>query len=178
MSILLCSSLQRFASGASSRQAIGSIAARAAACDYHLTSTSTASLTKTWSVLAPFSAALPCQHQQSQSRSFSTDTNDSNNDASNATYLTGNVKFYLRDRLYGFIIPDDPLAAGGHNELWFHRTNIQSPHSFDEFPSRPYLVKHERVKFRVEDKGGDAPNATATDITFENGRQVPLFRKK
>ncbi|KAG7345902.1 cold-shock DNA-binding domain protein [Nitzschia inconspicua] len=126
-----------------------------------------------------------------QHRSFSSDNNNNDSDDVSTTttatttttdddgpYLTGTVKFYLRNKLYGFIIPDDPLAANGHNEVWFHRTNIQSPHSFDEFPSRPYLMKQERVKFRLQPGNGTTSQSpTAFDITFENGRTVPLFRK-
>jgi cold shock CspA family protein len=99
-------------------------------------------------------------------------------ESSTDDYLTGTVKFYLRDRLFGFIIPDDPLLAKT-NELWCHRTSIKSDRSFEESPSRPYLRNKERVKFRIQaptEEERDTP--VAIDIVFENGRQVPLFRKK
>ena len=50
------------------------------------------------------------------------------------------------DKAYGFIIPDrDPSE-----EIWVHRTSIDTPHSPEDFPTRPYLVRNERVRFRVE----------------------------
>ncbi|CAJ1964608.1 unnamed protein product [Cylindrotheca closterium] len=90
-------------------------------------------------------------------------------------FLTGTVKFFIRKKAYGFLIPDDPVEAGS-SEVWVHRTSIDSPHSSDEYPTRPYLYKDERVKFRVEfDEEGRTPKAT--ELTFENGKAVPLFRK-
>jgi cold shock CspA family protein len=90
-------------------------------------------------------------------------------------HLTGMVKFFIRKSAYGFLIPDDPAAAGA-SEIWVHRTSFESPHSTDEFPTRPYLYKNERVKFRIEiDEQGRTPKATG--LTFENGKLVPLFRK-
>jgi cold shock CspA family protein len=135
------------------------------------------------------------KHQQLFCRHFSLSSNYSgghvssdDDDAAQQPYLTGTVKFYTRTKLYGFIVPDDPLAAGGNNEVWFHRTGIQSPYSFEKSPARPYLNKHERVKFRLEqplsatdpsnEENDDKKSATAIDIIFENGRQVPLYRKK
>jgi len=128
-------------------------------------------------------------------------TTTTNNNDDDGTYLTGTVKFYLRNRLFGFIIPDDPLVAGP--EVWVHRTSIQTPYSFEEFPNRPYLQKNERVKFQIEyDDGNSDDNKNnnddvigsssgdstgehserenkpkAVNVMFENGRQIPLFRK-
>lgn len=90
-------------------------------------------------------------------------------------FLTGSVKFYIRNKAYGFIIPDDPDRAGTE-EVWVHRTSFDTPHSTDEFPTRPYLYKQERVKFRLEDPEGDRTKK-AIDLTFANGKIVPLFRK-
>ena len=90
-------------------------------------------------------------------------------------FLTGTVKFYIRKKAYGFVIPDNPTEVGSA-EVWVHRTSIDTPHSAEEYPTRPYLYKDERVKFRVEfDEEGRTPKAT--DLTFENGKEVPLFRK-
>lgn len=88
-------------------------------------------------------------------------------------YQTGTVKFYLRDKAYGFIVPDDGSPS---DEIWVHRTSLDTPHSAEEFPTRPYLQRHERVKFRVEQAAAGESNK-AVDVLFENGRQVPLFRK-
>ncbi|KAL3938866.1 MAG: hypothetical protein SGBAC_006305 [Bacillariaceae sp.] len=93
----------------------------------------------------------------------------------NNDFLTGTVKFFIRKKAYGFVIPDDPAEAGS-SEVWVHRTSIDTPHSGEEYPTRPYLYKDERVKFRVEfDEEGRTPKAT--NLTFENGKEVPLFRK-
>lgn len=90
-------------------------------------------------------------------------------------FLTGTVKFYIRKKAYGFIIPDDPAEAGT-SEIWVHRTSIDTPHSGEEYPTRPYLYKDERVKFRVEfEEEGRTPKAM--NLMFENGKEVPLFRK-
>eukprot|EP00980_Cylindrotheca_fusiformis_P015013 scaffold4127_cov126-Cylindrotheca_fusiformis.AAC.9 len=91
-------------------------------------------------------------------------------------YFLGSVKFFIRNKSYGFIIPDDPASAGA-SEIWVHRTSIDSPnHSSDEYPTRPYLYKNERVKFRIEmDQEGRRPKAA--NLKFENGKLVPLFRK-
>lgn len=89
-----------------------------------------------------------------------------------AEYQTGKVKFYLRDKAYGFIVPDDSMEE----EIWVHRTSIDTPHSPEEFPTRPYLQRDERVKFRVE-PAATGQSSKAVDVRFENGRQIPLFRK-
>ena len=115
---------------------------------------------------ATVTASPPTSHTAACRRFGSHDDSD---------YLTGTVKFYLRDRLYGFIVPDDPLLAKT-NELWCHRTGIVSSKTFDESPSRPYLRNKERVKFRVQ--ASDKKTPVAVDIVFENGRPVPLFRTK
>jgi cold shock CspA family protein len=103
-------------------------------------------------------------HPRSCARPFSSDEG--------GEYFTGKVKFYLRDKAYGFIVPDDGVV----DEIWVHRTSLDTPHSPEEFPTRPYLQRDERVKFRVE-KAAAGQSSKATGVRFENGRQVPLFRK-
>jgi cold shock CspA family protein len=102
-------------------------------------------------------------------------TASSSSSSSDEQHLTGLVKFFIRKSAYGFIIPDDPTAAGAE-EIWVHRTSFDSPHSTDEFPTRPYLYKNERVKFRIV-MDGEGRTPKAMDLTFENGKLVPLFRK-
>lgn len=55
--------------------------------------------------------------------------------ASSSGYLTGTVKFYIRSKGYGFIVPDDPLSVP-HSapEVWVHRTSLDTPHLADEYP--------------------------------------------
>jgi cold shock CspA family protein len=96
-------------------------------------------------------------------------------------FFTGSVKFYVRGKAYGFLIPDDPSKVpGGATEIWAHRTSFDTPHSADEFGTRPYLYKGERVKFRIQPETRDGDKVAhdkAIDLRFEDGRQVPLFRK-
>jgi cold shock CspA family protein len=82
------------------------------------------------------------------------------------------VLFYLRNKAYGFINPDDDPSK----QIWVHRTSLDTPHSVEAFPTRPYLLKGESVKFRIE-PGAPGKTDKAVDVRFANGRQVPLFRK-
>jgi cold shock CspA family protein len=101
--------------------------------------------------------------------------------SSSDDFFTGSVKFYVRGKAYGFLIPDDPSKVpGGATEIWAHRTSFDTPHSADEFGTRPYLYKGERVKFRIQPETRDGDKVAhdkAIDLRFEDGRQVPLFRK-
>jgi len=89
-------------------------------------------------------------------------------------FQTGSIKFYIREKAYGFIIPDD-IKAAGSADIWVHRTSFETPHSIEEHPTRPYLYQGERVKFRVKKVKGPTPQAM--DLTFANGEIVPLFRR-
>ena len=96
--------------------------------------------------------------------------------SSDGDYVAGTVKFYMRNKAYGFVIPDKPALVGGSKDVWVQRTSFDTPHSPEEFPIRPYLYKNERVKFRFE-PAPEGGSPKATDLVFENGRQIPLFRK-
>lgn len=89
---------------------------------------------------------------------------------------TGKVKFYLRDKAYGFVTPDDPSFP---SDIWIHRTSIDTPHSPESFPTRPYLIKDERIQFQIEKSAGDGAGQSdkAINVRFANGRQIPLYRK-
>jgi hypothetical protein len=68
---------------------------------------------------------------------------------------------------------------------------LDTPHSPDEFPTRPYLIKNERVRFQVQSTSNNNNNNNSSDnpkskmkqsevaihVRFENGRQIPLYRK-
>lgn len=88
-------------------------------------------------------------------------------------FQTGTVLFYLRNKAYGFITPDNDPSK----QVWVHRTSFDSPHPDDAFPTRPYLLKGESVKFRIEPRGSSDQADKAVDLRFANGRQVPLYRK-
>ena len=90
---------------------------------------------------------------------------------------TGTVKFYLRNKAYGFIVPDDPQSVGHSGEVWVHRTSFDTPHDPLDFPTRPYLLKNERVRFQIAPANDDGQTDKAIRLVFENGREVPLYRK-
>ena len=113
-------------------------------------------------------------------------------------YITGTVKFYGRQKCYGFIIPDNVNDIPNNaDEIWVHRTSFDTPIPADDSPKRPYLHAGERVKFQLEEApivgvsndenhmdlstGGESPKPSrpkAINLVFENGQQIPLFRKK
>ena len=90
------------------------------------------------------------------------------------------MKFYTRSKSYGFIVADsDVLSQEDGGDVWIHRVGFITPPEIavEEYTTRPYLLKGERVKFRV--KNDPARNSLqATDLTYEDGSMVPLFRKK
>ena len=125
-------------------------------------SSSCARLVKRVASLHPVSPQSFVAHSTCHVRHFSSEDE----------YLTGTVKFYIKNKAYGFIISDrDPSE-----EIWVHRKAIDTPHPTEEFPNRPYLLKDERVRFRVE-PGEPGKPPKAVGLQFENGSQIPLFRK-
>lgn len=89
--------------------------------------------------------------------------------------MTGTVKFFIRSKAYGFITPDDP----NEGEIWVHRTSFNNSIPVDEFLTRPYLLKGERVKYQVapNEAGNEANPLMAKNVTYETGALVPPFRK-
>lgn len=100
----------------------------------------------------------------------------------------GTVKFYLRNKAYGFLEVDSPDLANGEKEVFVHRSSFLTEHSIkDGFISRPFLNEGERVRFRLEPNnskddvdskdGAKKPSMRAKEVTFEDGKQIPLYRK-
>jgi 'Cold-shock' DNA-binding domain len=90
--------------------------------------------------------------------------------------LAGTVKFYLRDKGYGFIQPDQ----NPDTDVFVHRNNISCTHTIPkevlEYSQRyPYLKKDERVLFEL-----DYEQATglrkAFNVTWLNGSKIPPER--
>lgn len=93
----------------------------------------------------------------------------------------GTVKFYLRDKGYGFIQPD----SSPDTDVFIHRNMLSSTHEIpaDVLASSiryPYLKQHERVMFEMEyDESG---MRRAKNVTWLNGaclvslRDVVLLR--
>jgi CspA family cold shock protein len=83
--------------------------------------------------------------------------------------VTGTVKFYNREKAFGFIQPD-----GGGADIFVHRSGIVSPLAVEESMRHPYLRQGERVRFeRKIDSGLDK----AMEVTWLNGNPVPPLRK-
>jgi CspA family cold shock protein len=83
--------------------------------------------------------------------------------------VTGTVKFYNREKAFGFIQPD-----GGGADIFVHRSGIVSPLAVEESMRHPYLRQGERVRFeRKLDSGLDK----AVEVTWLNGNPVPPLRK-
>jgi CspA family cold shock protein len=86
-----------------------------------------------------------------------------------AAAVTGTVKFYNREKAFGFIQPD-----GGGADIFVHRSGIVSPLAVEESMRHPYLRQGERVRFeRKIDSGLDK----AMEVTWLNGNPVPPLRK-
>lgn len=110
-----------------------------------------------------------------RTRSFS--TAGSNND--DEKYLTGRVKFYDRKRLYGFITIDSDTTQRNNTpqEVFVQRRQIVSPNlTFDESPFNPFLVKGDRVRFKVRLDEENDNKPVATEVTSETGKPVPPLR--
>jgi cold shock CspA family protein len=79
------------------------------------------------------------------------------------------VKFYVRDKSFGFISPDS-----GQADVFVHRTGIVSSVPIDVSAHYPFLRKGERVRFEaVPDTG----MIKATRVTWVNGTSIPPLRK-
>lgn len=82
---------------------------------------------------------------------------------------TGTVKFYLREKGYGFIQPD-----GGGADCFVHRSGLVSDVPTDVSLQHPFLRKGERVRYEaIPDTGLDK----ATQVTWLNGQPIPPLRR-
>jgi len=86
-----------------------------------------------------------------------------------ATTRSGTVKFYVRNKGYGFIEPD-----GAGADVFVHRTGIISDLPPEVSSIYPYLKKGERVRFdTVADSGLDK----AVQVTWVSGATIPPLRR-
>jgi cold shock CspA family protein len=81
---------------------------------------------------------------------------------------TGIVKWYSRDKAYGFVILPDK------REIYLSRNGIDTSLDFRKTPIRyPYLREGEKVTFDIDPRGKES----AINIRFANGSKIPPVRK-
>lgn len=94
--------------------------------------------------------------------------------SSDDEFQTGHVKFYKRDKFYGFIAPVDKP----NEDVFVQRRLIVSDFSFEESPKYPFLRKGDYVRFKlshVKTENGEE-KLQAAQVTFANGKKVPPLR--
>jgi len=112
------------------------------------------------------------QRQQQQSFLFRRSCLLLSTTSGSKTSQTGTVKFYLRDKGYGFINPDGRDDV----DLFVHKSSIDStlPKSLaDQSVRIPYLKKGERVRFLTVTNNG---LEQATSVTWLDGKKIPPER--
>lgn len=96
-------------------------------------------------------------------QTFSTESDD------DGDFVTGTVKFYNRQKFYGFVNPlKDPTL-----DVFLHRGDIVSDLDKETHPANPFLKPGEHIRFKIETVDG-LPHAK--EITFATGRPIPPLR--
>jgi CspA family cold shock protein len=86
-----------------------------------------------------------------------------------ASQQTGTVKFYDRDKSFGFILPDS-----GQADVFVHRSGIASGVPLSVSAHYPFLREGERVRFEARPVEG---MIKATNVTWLNGTMIPPLRR-
>ena len=88
---------------------------------------------------------------------------------SSASPVVGSVKFYNRQKQFGFITADDDSIT---DDVFAHRSNIAG--ASDAHPNGlPFLITNERVQFDLETENG---KLVAKNIVTEGGSPIPVYR--
>lgn len=82
---------------------------------------------------------------------------------------SGTVKYYLREKGYGFIVPDS-----GGADVFVHRSGLLTDIPLDVSIQHPFLRKGERVRFETIP---DAGLHKAVQVTWLNGSPIPPLRR-
>jgi cold shock CspA family protein len=98
-------------------------------------------------------------------------TSDDRNDMNKPVYATGTVKFYHRQRLFGFVTMDK--APRGTPDIFVKRSQIRSTLDFEYSPRNPFLIRGDRIRFVLEEVDGQL---RAMDVTALDRRPIPPLR--
>lgn len=88
---------------------------------------------------------------------------------STSTTATGTVKFFDRQKAFGFIIADED--AGVEGDVYVRRSRIVG--ASEEIPDSPSLTKDERVRFEVSTNENGKP--VAHNVTREDGKKIRIY---
>jgi cold shock CspA family protein len=131
---------------------------------------------------------VPLSSPSSTSRGFSTtdeeglpvavDTTPSTADATAVTgeYVIGRVKSYIREKAYGFVVPN---GAKDTDTIFIHRSGIKSAKLLpgNAVNTNPHLRKNESVRFIVvTEQTAKGPLKAAKELEYADGKPIPIYR--
>jgi cold shock CspA family protein len=128
-------------------------------------------------------------HQDLSTTDLEASQHHSDATATSVTSLTGTVKYYDRQKAYGFIIPDNASnnQRTFNSDIFFHRSSILTDPYLSPKQSLhyPFLRAGERVRFQLRysknkfsalDESSSSP-PMATNITWLDGSTIEPLRR-
>jgi cold shock CspA family protein len=91
-------------------------------------------------------------------------------------YVTGTVKNYIRDKAFGFVIPDGGTEA---DAIFVHRSGIKSTKLLppNSAVTNPFLRRSERVRFLVVNEPSEKGSLKAAkELEYDDGTPIPIYR--